>query len=70
MARFQKQKRKTKTYGFELRFGDAAGIFGVALALRGCFCSVAHGCDVCLVYLCRVECGVWRCGGVGVEIYC
>ena len=77
VALLQKQKRKKKTYGFELRFGDAAGIFGVALALRGCFCSVAHGCDVCLVYLCLVggvECGdvvvlVWRfivdrdCGG-------
>jgi hypothetical protein len=53
--------RRKKTYRFELRFCDAAGIFGVALALRGCFCSVAHDCDVVSVWE-VVECGdgVWR----------
>ena len=45
-----RREREKKTYGFELRLCDAAGIFGVALALRGCFCSVAHDCDVCFVF--------------------
>jgi hypothetical protein len=61
VARLYKQEKET--YGFELRFGDASGIFGVALALRGCFCSVAHDCDVFCVYVGGVECGdavVWR----------
>ena len=57
------RRERKKTYGFELRLCDAAGIFGVALALRGCFCSVAHDCDVCFVFgMGGVECGdgVWR----------
>ena len=58
-----RREREKKTYGFELRLCDAAGIFGIALALRGCFCSVAHDCDVCFVFgMGGVECGdgVWR----------
>ena len=61
--RNQEGEREKKTYGFELRLCDAAGIFGIALALRGCFCSVAHDCDVCFVFgMGGVECGdgVWR----------
>lgn len=57
------QKRGKNPYRLELRFGDASGVFGVALALGGCLCSVAHDCDVVCVCVGGVECGdvvVWR----------
>jgi hypothetical protein len=52
-----------ETYGFELRFGDGAGVL-LAVTLGSCFCAVAHG------FLCdfgvggRLVCGVVEmCGG-------
>lgn len=42
-ARRVSAKRKEETYGFELRFGDGAGLL-LAVTLGSCFCAVAHDC--------------------------
>lgn len=36
-------KREKETYGFELRFGDGAGLL-LAVTLGSCFCAVSHDC--------------------------
>ena len=36
-------KKKEETYGFQLRFGDGAGVL-LAVTLGSSFCAVAHGC--------------------------
>ena len=35
--------RRKETYGFQLRFGDGAGVL-LAVTLGSCFCAVAHDC--------------------------